>query len=141
MLCTTRSFLLSKQYTQLIMRSNPRTTSYRRPAVSVQAVESIAAGLRIPIKPVFRNTELAAVVPSEVTASTRATSEYGAPYHGVVEADSTRQSHITSPVSELGNNPYEKPTRTLSIAIYGREFSDDGTSCVSSAGIVLFPGC
>jgi hypothetical protein len=59
------------------------------------------------LSPSSVNTELTAVVPSEVTASTRATSEYGPPYHGVVEADSTRQSHITSPISELGNNPYE----------------------------------
>lgn len=59
------------------------------------------------LSPYSVNTELAAVVPSEVTASTRATLEYGAPYHGVIEADSTRQSHITSPVSELGNIPYE----------------------------------
>jgi hypothetical protein len=59
------------------------------------------------LSPSSANTELAAVVPPKVAAWTRATSEYGPPYHGVVEADSTPQSRITSPVSELGNNPYK----------------------------------
>jgi len=60
------------------------------------------------LSPSSANTELAAAVPSEVAASTQATSEYGPPYHGSVEVDSTYQSHITSPISELGNISYER---------------------------------
>ena len=59
------------------------------------------------LSPSSANTELAAVIPSEVAGSTRATSEYGPPYHGVSEVDSTRHSHITSPVTELGSHSYE----------------------------------
>jgi hypothetical protein len=57
------------------------------------------------LSPSSASTELAAVIPSEVAASTP--SEYGPPYNGIPKVDSTLHSHITSPVSELGNAPYE----------------------------------
>jgi len=59
------------------------------------------------LNPSSANTELAAVIPSKVPASIRATSEYGPPHNGILEIDSTHHSHIISPVSELGNSPYE----------------------------------
>lgn len=83
-----------------VVSSDPRYPSHQLSPMEPNSVHKLS--------PSSANTELAAVVPSEVARSVRATSGYGSPYHSYAEADYTHQSHtVTSPVSELGSAPYE----------------------------------
>jgi hypothetical protein len=90
--------------------SDPRYLSHQLSPMEPNSVNKLS--------PSSANTELAAVVPSEVAGLTRVTSEYGSPYHSYVEADSTHQGHIVNPpASELGNAPY-KVQHELSVLPY-----------------------